>query len=655
MNRILLNLNVATAAFHKSGPLLQVLQDVGTGVNSLKKLKFETNYIPALDKDGKPIKGQTKRKIHIINELSLNKNSTNTKFNCTAADGTQKQVSVQEYFNSNYGIVLKQPNAPVVNYGTLTDPKWVPGELCTIMPGQTVKRLLMGDQTRYMIEFAARRPFQNADSIVNDGKKVIKVSDGLNEHLTKFGIKLRQDMLTVLGRILQPPTLQYRTKEVSPANGAWNMTPNITGKQPFITAARMLPWDCLMIIQDKRPAIEGGPNVVRENLEKFRNTLTEYGMQADSCTGLVAANVSLHGSEANVRAAIIQALRNGLKAPPKFLFVLLASDNALIYDTIKSICDIDLGCHSVCSVGNKFTKERGQPQYFANVALKFNQKLGGVNHTLKDSHFRPLDQRTIVFGVDVTHPSPGSSSTSPSIAGVVASIDKRFSHYPTSLRTQTGRVEMVEALEEMTIERLNLWRKKNGGQLPNKVIVYRDGVSEGQYPTVLEKEYPSFVKAFEKLYGAKSQQPKISIIVVGKRHHTRFYPTKAEDADDKTGNPKPGTIVDRGVTGEKLFDFFLLAHQGLQGTSKPAHYVVLKDENKLGADELQQITHNLCYTFARATRSVSVCPPAYYADLVCERARSYLHAVLKGGDASYNPQMWSQGVHPNLAETMFYI
>jgi hypothetical protein len=110
------------------------------------------------------------------------------------------------------------------------------------------------------------------------------------------------------------------------------------------------------------------------------------------------------------------------------------------------------------------------------------------------------------------------------------------------------------------------------------------------------------------------------------------------------------------VTGEKIFDFFLLAHQGLQGTSKPAHYVVLKDDNKLGADQLQSLTHSLCYTFARATRSVSICPPAYYADLLCERGRSYLHGVLKGdGGVSFGPSQWQRDVNPLLMETMYYL
>lgn len=36
----------------------------------------------------------------------------------------------------------------------------------------------------------------------------------------------------------------------------------------------------------------------------------------------------------------------------------------------------------------------------------------------------------------------------------------------------------------------------------------------------------------------------------------------------------------------------------LQGTSRPAHYHVLWDENNFSADSLQSLTNNLCYTYA---------------------------------------------------------
>ncbi|KAF1931392.1 Piwi-domain-containing protein [Didymella exigua CBS 183.55] len=671
VNRLLVNVNVATGAFYKPGPLLDVMREFTGGQSPsndsqyrklaafVRLLKFETNYLP-----DRKVKGETKRKQHVITNLSpFNKNSTNTTFDMTDKNGKRSKMSIEEYFRKTYNITLSVAQAPVVNYGTKEDPKWIPAELCTILPGQFAKRLLLGPQTSEMIRFAARRPHENAASITGPGLQVAKINpmaDGLNVALGKFGIKVDPQLLTVPGRILPPPDLLYRRRTAKPRVGAWNLDPRTLGDKPFHRVAKPLGnWSTLVINSGNRDTIMGGLGAVQTHLDAFRLALQTYGLNPGPVQEPVFINVpfsDLNNKEfSKIQKQIFDALKSQFTAKPNFLFILLPSDNATLYDAIKYVCDCQLGIPNICNIGQKFSKERGQMQYFANVAMKFNQKLGGVNHTVGAKSMSPLDPRTIIFGIDVTHPSPGSSETAPSIAGVVASVDAIFSQYPASMRTQKGRTEMVNELEEMIIERLKLWQMRNRS-LPDKVIVYRDGVSEGQYRLVLENELPAFEKAFARLYGTKDKHPKMTIMVVGKRHHTRFYPTTVQDTDGKTGNPMPGTVVDRGVTGEKLFDFFLLAHQGLQGTSKPAHYVVIKDDIKFGADQLQSLTHSLCYTFARATRSVSICPPAYYADLLCERGRSYLHSVLKGdGSTDFSNTTWRKDVHPQLMETMYYL
>ncbi|KAF2036490.1 Piwi-domain-containing protein [Setomelanomma holmii] len=683
VNRILVNVNVATGAFYKSGPLLDVMRDyTGGGPPSndfqqrklaafVRKLRFETNYIPEKDKGGKVKKGPngktlTKRKVHTISDLSrYGQNATTVKFQQTGANGAVTQVTIQTYFKQQYNITLQFPQAPLVNYGTAKEPMWIPAELCSVLSGQLARRLLLGPQTSEMIRFAARRPHQNAESITGDGLLVSKINpvvNGINTALSPYGIKVNPSMLTVPGRILQAPQLLYRASSTcNPRNGAWNLDPRQLGQKPFRFAKTLGAWSTLLINSGPRDTIYGGMQATTHHLNEFRKTLDTYGLNPGPVTEPVVLNVApadLQNKDVSkVQKQIFDTLKTKFKTKPNFLFVLLpSSDNAVLYDCIKFVCDCQLGLPNICNVGSKFSKEKGQMQYFANVAMKFNQKLGGVNHTVELKKMAPLDAQTILFGIDVTHPSPGSAESAPSIAGVVASVDSTFSQYPASMRTQRGRQEMVAELEEMIIERLKLWQKRNQNKLPNKVIVYRDGVSEGQYRIVLESEYPAFKKAFDKLYGDEKKHPKISIVVVGKRHHTRFYPSKEEDTDGKTGNPQPGTIVDRHVTGEKLFDFFLLAHQGLQGTSKPAHYVVLKDDIKLGADQLQSLTHSLCYTFARATRSVSICPPAYYADLLCERGRCYLQGVLKGdGSTTFSASEWQRDVNPALMESMYYL
>jgi hypothetical protein len=660
IGRILVNVNVATKAFYKKGPLLDVMRDFGkrprnksehARLNSfVHKLQVETNYLPQPKGKG------TKRTVRVIWSLSpFNTDAKSITFNWIGPNNMSKKISVNDFFRYRYGITLQIPDAPVVNYGTDKDPKWIPAELCTVLPGQLARRVLEPDQTRQMIGFAARRPNHNAQSIIQDGLQVTgirPVADGFNVHLKKFGIKVGVNLLTVPGRILPAPVLSYRSVHITPKNGAWNLDTRMLGPKPFRIAKSLPSWNCLIINADQHPTIEGSMKDIELLLEKFRKTLEDYGMTAGSVqkpefleVDSSDLNKKTDDPDDNTVQKVQHQIRDAIskfKRTPKFLFIILPSNSAILYDCIKYVCDVQLGIPNICNIGSKFCK--AHIQYFSNVALKFNQKLGGVNHKIQGKGLSPLDDKMILFGIDVTHPSPGSSETAPSIAGVVASIDSDYSQYPGSIRTQAGREEMVQELGEMVVERLQLWQKENDNRLPTRLVVYRDGVSNGQYQLVIEKEYPTFVAAFKKLYGPESKHPKVTIIVVGKRHHTRFYPTKAEHADQKTGNPHPGTVVDRGVTGEKMFDFFLLAHQGLQGTSRPAHYVVIKDDNKFGADQLQVLTNNLCYTFARATRSVSVCTPAYCADLLCERGRSYIHEVLKGnGSVVFDHRSWKRG------------
>ena len=106
---------------------------------------------------------------------------------------------------------------------------------------------------------------------------------------------------------------------------------------------------------------------------------------------------------------------------------------------------------------------------------------------------------------------------------------------------------MITELKIMMEERLKLYQKHKKA-LPRRIIVYRDGVSEGQFNTVVDEEYPQMVKAFEG-FGTPKQpyRPKLTIVICGKRHHTRFFPTESQFAD-QNGNPRPGTVVDRGIT-----------------------------------------------------------------------------------------------------------
>ncbi|PNY14256.1 argonaute protein [Trifolium pratense] len=314
------------------------------------------------------------------------------------------------------------------------------------------------------------------------------------------------------------------------------------------------------------------------------------------------------------------------------------------YDKIKRVCETELGIVSQCCQPRQAQKLN--KQYLENLALKINVKVGGRNTVLNDAFERriPLvtDRPTIIFGADVTHPQPGEDS-SPSIAAVVASMDWPWvTKYRGVFSAQSHREEIIQDLYKTVvhpqrgvvpsgmIRELIVSFYKATGRKPERIIFYRDGVSEGQFSQVLLYEVDAIRKACASI--ENGYLPPITFVVVQKRHHTRLFPVRREETD-KSGNIMPGTVVDTNICHPREFDFYLNSHAGIQGTSRPAHYHVLFDENRFSADHLQSLTNNLCYTYARCTRSVSIVPPAYYAHLLAFRARYYLSDAADTSDS----------------------
>lgn len=481
-------------------------------------------------------------------------------------------------------------------------------------------------------------------------------------------------LITVPGRVLGAPAIKYSGTGVTiPRFGGWDLR-----SVKFVTKADLPCWTYFRISLQRGRNFWPSDEDFTAKIDQFQGKLRELGISVNNY--MPGKHITTDGQklESDIDHWIHRFAINPNR--PKLILVIIPEGEMTVaYNRVKHACDVKEGILNVCVLDSKFSK--ANPQYLANVGLKFNLKLGGRNHALDPSKQGLIAQKkTMVVGIDVTHPSPGSSSKAPSVAGVVASIDEWLGQWPADICIQPARQEMVDDLDVMLKSRLMLWKERNK-VLPENILVYRDGVSEGQYNIVVDKELPALRSACEEVYPASDTnvgKPHITIIIVGKRHNTRFYPTKMDDAD-RGGNPVNGTIVDRGVTEARNWDFFLQAHTAIQGTARPAHYYVVYDQIfqnlkvpvqfPTAADALEDLTHNMCYLFGRATKAVSICPPAYYADLVCRRARCYLHGLFDPSDPSDTSSMGTSAagqssqmpdtslvtIHPNVKNAMFYL
>ena len=345
------------------------------------------------------------------------------------------------------------------------------------------------------------------------------------------------------------------------------------------------------------------------------------------------------------------------------------------YNAIKVMCDVQFNLMSqvVFSKNVQQMDEASHITLLQNLILKMNTKLGGINCLISDAdRLRNIvDRYTMIMGADVTHPALSDSVTS-SIACLTASCDREQYFYEVCLRVQLSYKETITDMYDMSYELIEKFRQRRG-QMPGKIIFFRDGVSEGQFDQVLREEVAALRNACQKLMTKQGsdQLPAITVIIVRKRHHTRFTPVHPDQGVGKTQNVPAGTTVDTQVVSPVDFDFYMCSHEATvvrltlffvsfpmltifspshlysfipdQGTTRPTHYVVLVDESSMKPEELFRITFNLCHLYPPTTKSISIPIPVQYAHLAAKRARS--HAIVHNGAGRLGKRK-----HPNELE-----
>ncbi|KAL6873973.1 hypothetical protein ACP4OV_014055 [Aristida adscensionis] len=644
-----LNIDMSATAFFEPLPVLDfVAQLLNTDIHSrplsdaervkikkaLRGVKVEVTH-----------RGNMRRKYRIA---GLTSQATRELTFPVDQGGTVK--SVIQYFQETYGFAIQHTYLPCLQVGNQQRPNYLPMEVCKIVEGQRYSKRLNQSQIRALLEETCQRPHERERNII---QMVNHNSYDEDPYAKEFGIKISERLASVEARILPAPRLKYnetgREKDCLPRVGQWNMM-----NKKMVNGGRVRSWVCVNFARNVQESVASG--FCRELARMCQASGMDFALEPILPPMYAHPDQAERALKARFRDAmnILGPQRKELD----LLIGILPDNNGSLYGDLKRVCEIDLGLVSQCCCAKQVFKM--SKQILANLALKINVKVGGRNTVLVDAVSRriPLvtDRPTIIFGADVTHPHPGEDS-SPSIAAVVASQDwPEVTKYAGLVSAQSHRQELIEDLYKVThdpqrgticggmiratyiLQKIN-WSKASAADIlqvnpcgivealrVDVVTFHRDGVSEGQFYQVLLHELDAIRKACASLEA--NYQPQVTFVVVQKRHHTRLFAHNHNDQNsvDRSGNILPGTVVDSKICHPTEFDFFLCSHAGIKGTSRPAHYHVLWDENNFTADALQTLTNNLCYTYARCTRSVSIVPPAYYAHLAAFRARFYMES-----------------------------
>ncbi|GFP87837.1 protein argonaute 4a [Phtheirospermum japonicum] len=529
-------------------------------------------------------------------------------------EAQELNVTVYDYFVHHRNIQLKYSgDYPCINTGKPKRPVYIPIELCSLVSLQRYTKALSSLQRASLVEKSRQKPPERMNAL----KQALSSSDyAADPLLVASGISISTDFTRIQGRILAAPKLRVGNgQDFVPRSGRWNFN-----QKRLIEPVKLERWAVVSFS-------------ARCDMKKLCDDMIRCGQMKGIFINppfeVLQERKEFRNNPAPIRVdKMFEMIKSRLPGTPQFILCILSErKNSDVYGPWKRRNLSEFGIVTQC-----IAPSRVNDQYLTNVLLKINAKekqLGGLNSllTIEHSPSIPLVSQvpTLIVGMDVSHGSPGRSDV-PSVAAVVSSRQwPLISRYRAAVRTQSPKLEMIDSLfkkvsdeEDQGIfrEALRDFYRSSRGRKPDQIIIFRDGVSESQFNQVLNIELEQIIESCKFL--DEKWSPKFMVVVAQKNHHTKFFQANSPD------NVPPGTVIDNGICSPRTNDFYMCAHAGMIGTTRPTHYHVLFDEIGFSADEMQELVHSLSYVYQRSTTAISIVAPICYAHLAAAQMSQFI-------------------------------
>jgi eukaryotic translation initiation factor 2C len=431
--KLLVNVDISATAFYEPGPILNfVARNLGRRMPSELKSPLKQRDVDKCERLLKGVKvvvthrGEMRRKYKIASLTRSPADETYFMHSRKSEGGqtVEKEITVADYFQLQYNFQLRFPHLPCLKVGSPQRVVYLPLEVCDIIPGQRYLRKLNEQQTAQMIRLTCQAPDRRAQKISQAMNELGHQTDNDEAFLAEYGVRLADRMVTVPARILEPPTIQYhptsREPLITPREGSWNLR-----DKKVVQPATLYAWSVVCF---------GTPRDMPQ--QKVDHFLRELIMTCRD-TGLIISNPhppAIYGDPSGNIEGVLQtawqAAGEAVQSYPQLILCVLPNTAVPLYAEIKRIGDTVLGIPTQC-VQAKHTFQP-KKQYCANVCLKINSKLGGINSFIvrnpsvvgDDGLPWVAQEPTMIFGADVTHPAHGEVRATGSVCALVGSLDR---------------------------------------------------------------------------------------------------------------------------------------------------------------------------------------------------------------------------------------
>ena len=412
-------------------------------------------------------------------------------------------------------------------------------EVCDVLPGQPARMELNLYQRKNMSKVAIRPAFENAYSVANESQRMLKL-DKQTSNLSNWQAVPGEQLIKVEGRVLSAPQIQYAGSPLDPKSAAWNLI-----RTALFYAIEKFLYGIFRLPTKRKPIDDAEFNM---SLRAFQDEMPNLGLKSAQLA--FDKQLPLQDTEQNALDKFANDLRQFFKEKGKAFYespikekilLVVAPEDTRLFNRLKYELEVVLGIRSVYVVYSKFVQKGGDRQLMANLLMKWNLQLGGINQKLVENYGGLWgDGKTLFMGYDITHPSSTSLECAPSVAAYVANVSGDMAQFPVMYRCQhkdpsksvkgkNQAEEPAKHLQEVMLFFIKQWFFKHNKTLPENIVVYRDGVSEGQFGMVKDDEAGKIRAAIEEARSQVSLAAKkpvaeipnvaFAVAIVGKRHN----------------------------------------------------------------------------------------------------------------------------------------
>uniref|UniRef100_A0A1B0DD99 Uncharacterized protein n=1 Tax=Phlebotomus papatasi TaxID=29031 RepID=A0A1B0DD99_PHLPP len=507
-----------------------------------------------------------------------------------------EEIDFVEYYRRNYNITIRDENQPLLmNFKEVLvagqtkkqerTSSLIP-ELC-YLTGLTDEQMNNQNLKRDLITYVQVSPQHRVEGLRKFLANV-QECEAARKVLEEWGLELAPDVLALEARELGLETVNFDGYQGSAGVSA-DFSRDATNKR-VLTAVPLTDWAIFYVQRNREEA--------RTFLDNMQRNAPNLGMNI-----LQPQHVVL---QQDATIEFQRRITETLTQNPNFslIVVISPSQRADLYACVKKICCFQIPIPSQVVMARTLNQrnESKVRSIVMKILLQMNCKVGGTLWSVNI----PM-AGTMICGIDAYHDPAQKAS---SVTGFVASTNKYFTTWFSTVIIQNIREEVSRSLGNAVKDALMAYRKANG-TLPERIFPQmnykNDGVGDGQLPLCEQFEVPQLIEAAKVIY-PNQEPPKLTYVVTQKRINTRFFRARSQ-----IDNPAPGTVVDHSVTRRYFKDFFLISQNVRQGTVTPSHYIVVWDSANLSADVVQKLAYKLTFMYYNWPGTIRVPACCQYA------------------------------------------